>query len=56
MATNSSAAAGTGGDDKLIELNGPVTTSELATRLGLKPQEIQLDLMNLASWRTSTPS
>ena len=47
MATPSSAAAGAGGDDKLIELNGPVTTSELATRLGLRPQEIQLELMNL---------
>src|SRR5687768_6820311 len=47
MATTSSAAAGVGGDEKLIELSGPVTTTELATRLGLKPQDIQLELMNL---------
>jgi translation initiation factor IF-2 len=35
------------GDEKLIEFSGPLTVSELADRLGLRPQEVQLELMNL---------
>jgi translation initiation factor IF-2 len=37
-----------GGDgDKLIEIKGPLTVNELATRLGVAPQAIQRELMNL---------
>jgi translation initiation factor IF-2 len=41
--------AGTTGDDadKLIELSGPITLSDLAAKLGARPQDIQLELMNL---------
>src|SRR5579862_3648690 len=35
-----------GGDDKLIEIAGPLTVNELAQRLGTTAQEIQLQLMN----------
>lgn len=36
-----------GDGDKLIEINGPVTVNELATRLNVAPQDIQRELMNL---------
>jgi translation initiation factor IF-2 len=36
-----------GDDDKLLELSGPLPLSELAQRLGARPQEVQLELMNL---------
>jgi translation initiation factor IF-2 len=33
--------------EKLIEINSPLTVNELATRLEKRPQEVQLQLMNL---------
>ena len=37
-----------GGDgDKLIEINSPLTVSELGTKLGVAPQVIQRELMNV---------
>jgi translation initiation factor IF-2 len=36
-----------GDGDKLIEINSPLTVNELAARLKLRPQEVQLELMNL---------
>jgi translation initiation factor IF-2 len=36
-----------GDEDKLIEISGPVTVTDLATKLNVRPQDIQRELMNL---------
>ncbi len=35
-----------GDEEKLIEINGPLTVSDLATKLGIRPQDVQRELMN----------
>jgi translation initiation factor IF-2 len=34
-------------DDKLIEINAPLTVNELAGKLGIAPQDVQRELLNL---------
>lgn len=36
-----------GDGDKLVELSGPLTLSELAAKLNVRPQDVQIELMNL---------
>jgi translation initiation factor IF-2 len=36
-----------GDGDKLIEITGPLTVTELADKLGIRPQDVQRELMNL---------
>jgi translation initiation factor IF-2 len=36
-----------GGEEKLIEINGPMTVTELSEKLGIRPQDVQRELMNL---------
>jgi len=36
-----------GGEEKLIEINGPLTVTELSEKLGIRPQDVQRELMNL---------
>jgi len=36
-----------GGEEKLIEINGPLTVTELSEKLAIRPQDVQRELMNL---------
>ena len=47
LKTPTAPARDDGDGDKLIELTGPLTVAELATRLGIAPQDVQRELMNL---------
>lgn len=36
-----------GGEEKLIEISGPMTVTALSEKLGIRPQDVQRELMNL---------
>lgn len=40
-------ASGGGDEEKLIEINGPITVTDLAGKMGVRPQDIQRELMNV---------
>lgn len=40
-------ASGGGDEEKLIEINGPITVTDLAGKMGVRPQDIQRELINL---------
>jgi translation initiation factor IF-2 len=44
---NPPSAGGGDGEEKLIEINGPMTVTALADKLGIRPQDVQRELMNL---------
>ncbi|MCC2671298.1 MAG: Translation initiation factor N-terminal region, partial [Armatimonadetes bacterium] len=56
LKTPSTPSPSGGGDDKLIEINGPLTVTELADKLGIRPQDVQRELMNLGILANLTAS
>ncbi|MGV3721171.1 MAG: translation initiation factor IF-2 [Actinomycetota bacterium] len=47
MSLKSPTAPSEDGSEKLIEIAGPLTVTELAEKLGIRPQDVQRELMNL---------